>query len=253
MSFSNSITSTNSDFCNCYIALSGYIYIFNGYFTNDFLLFDTKKFKCFEEILKDNNISKDVLNYYKDIVNKLYKKGSTIINNEFFNKLTSSFDKTFQYPEIKENKINESPQKSNTEQKMDNIRNNGNKLNQLDTCKLNEDSFKLIQKQYLRLSFRMIDRDYERMEYLDNFFLRLEFNSIEINYVKKKSEYFENIIIINLVNPYDYNLWRKLSNIILKNLLVILSKKKYKFLQYKNKTVLSNLKYYESKLKKRNF
>lgn len=73
---------------------------------------------------------------------------------------------------------------------------------------------------------------------------------------KKKSEYFENIInslknaIINLGNPYNYNLWRKLSNIILKNLLVILSKKKYKFLQYKNKTVLSNLKYYESKLKK---
>ena len=139
---------------------------------------------------------------------------------------------------------------------MDNISNNGNKLNQLDTCKLNEDSFKLIQKQYLRLSFRMIDRDYERMKYLDNFFLKFEFNSIEINCIKKKSEYFENIInslknaIINLGNPYNYNLWRKLSNIILKNLLVILSKKKYKFLQYKNKTVLSNLKYYESKLKK---
>ena len=60
---------------------------------------------------------------------------------------------------------------------------------------------------------------------------------------KKKSEYFENIIIINLGDPYNYNLWRKLSNIILKNLLVILSKKKYKFLQYKNKAVLSNLKY----------
>ena len=120
---------------------------------------------------------------------------------------------------------------------MDNISNNGNKLNQLDTCKLNEDSFKLIQKKYLCLSFRMIDRDYERIEYLDNFFLRLEFNSIEINCIKKKSEYFENIInslknaIINLGNPYNYNLWRKLSNIILKNLLVILSKKKYKFLQ----------------------
>ena len=197
LSFSNSITSTISDFCNFYIALSGYIYIFNGYFTNDFLLFDTKKFKWFEEILKDNNISKDVLNYYKDIVNKLYKKGSIIINNEFFNKLTSSFDKTFEHPEIKENKINESPQKSNTEQKMDNISNNSNKYNQLDTCKLNEDSFKLIQKKYLRLSFRMIDRDYERMEYLDNFFLKFEFNSIEIICIKKKSEYFENIIKYN--------------------------------------------------------
>ena len=150
-----------------------------------FFYLTQRNLKCFEEILRDNNISKDVLNYYKDVVNKLYKKGSTIINNEFFNKLTSSFDKTFEFPEIKENKINESPQKSNTEQKMDNISNNGNKLNQLDTCKLSEDSFKLIQKQYLRLSFRMIDRDYERMEYLDNFFLRLEFNSIEIICIKK--------------------------------------------------------------------
>ena len=103
----------------------------------------------------------------------------------------------------------------------------------------------------------MIDRDYEQMKYLENFFLKLEFNSIEINCVNKKSEYFENIInsfkntIINLGNPYNYNLWRKLSNIILKNLLVILSKKKYKFLQFKNSTVLSNLKYYESKLKKK--
>ena len=131
---------------------------------------------------------------------------------------------------------------------MDNISNNGNKLNhneQTSKNKLNEDSFKLIQKKYLRLSFRMIDRDYERMKYLDNFFLKFEFNFIEIICIKKKSEYFENIIIINLGNPYNYNLWPKL-----KNLLVILSKKKYKFLQYKNKTVLSNLKYYESKLKK---
>ena len=32
---------------------------------------------------------------------------------------------------------------------------------------------------------------------------------------------------------------------------MILSKKKYKFLQYKNKTVLSNIKYYESKLKEK--
>ena len=43
----------------------------------------------------------------------------------------------------------------------------------------------LIQKQYLRLSFRMIDRDYERMKYLDNFFLKFEFNSIEIICIKK--------------------------------------------------------------------
>ena len=58
--------------------------------------------------------------------NKLYKKGSTIFNNEFFNKFTASFVKTFEYPEIKENKISESPQKSNIKQKKDNIIDNVN-------------------------------------------------------------------------------------------------------------------------------
>ena len=254
------INSTISDFCNCYIALSGYAYIFNGCFTNDFLSFDTKNFKCFEKILMNNNVLKDALNYYKDVVNKLYKKGSTIFNNEFFNKFTASFEKTFEYPEIKENKISESPQKSNIEQKKDNISDNGNKLNQLDTCdtsniqidnksienseqtsknKLNEDLFKFILKQYFRLSVRMIDRDYEQMKYLENFFLKLEFYSIEINCVNKKSEYFENIInsfkntIFNLGNSYNYNLWLKLSNIILKNLLMILSKKNINFFNLK--------------------
>ena len=217
----NSITSTISDFCNCYIALSGYVYIFNGCFTNDFLSFDTKKFKCFEEIIMKNNISKDVSNYYKDAVNKLYKKGSTIINNEFFNKFIESFEKTFEYPEMEGNKINESPKKSNTEQKKNNINVNDNKLTQLDTCdtsniqkdnksienskqtsksKLNEDRFKLIQKQYFRLSFMMIDRHYDQMKYFENFFLELEFNSIEINCLNKKYEYFENIITIIISN-----------------------------------------------------
>ena len=74
LSFNSCITSRISDFCNCYIALSGYAYIFNGCFTNEFLLFDTKNFKCFEKILTNNNISKDALNYYKDVVIIFLKK-----------------------------------------------------------------------------------------------------------------------------------------------------------------------------------
>ena len=50
----------NNDFCNCYIALFGYVYIFDGCFENEVLLFDTKNFKCFNEILANNKIVKTI-------------------------------------------------------------------------------------------------------------------------------------------------------------------------------------------------
>ena len=71
---SNDGISTINDFCNCYIALYGYVHIFNVCFVKEFLLFDTKNFKCFEKILVNNNISKVIKNFYEDAVKKLYKK-----------------------------------------------------------------------------------------------------------------------------------------------------------------------------------
>ena len=93
------------------------------------------------------------------------------------------------------------------------------------------------------------------MTLLEKTLLKIEFKSAEIDSEKKKVKYLENSIIslkqtiINLGNPYNFNLWRKLSNIILKNLFVILHKKKYKLLQYCNRSVLKSLQNYESKFK----
>ena len=93
------------------------------------------------------------------------------------------------------------------------------------------------------------------MTLLEKTLLKIEFKSAEIDSEKKKVKYLENSIIslkqtiINLGNPYNFNLWRKLSNIILKNLFVILHKKKYKLLQYCNRSVLKSLQNYESKYK----
>ena len=52
--------------------------------------------------------------------------------------------------------------------------------------------------------------------------------------------------IKNIGNPYNFNLWRKLSNIILKNIFVILYKKKYTFSQYPNYSVSNQLNKYKN-------
>ena len=277
----NGKISTINDCCNGYIALFGYIYIFKGFYSNEFLLFVTKYYKYFEEILVKNNILKDVKIYYENAVNKLYKTESVKLNDEFFNEFLKFFEKeSFKYQkeaiDAKGNKGKETPKNLNIELKKEEHSENGNKSAQFDTCDISnfqidnksiengehifknkayEDSIKSLQGQYFHLSFKMINKDYKQVNYLESIFLKLEFNSVEINCGKKKSEYFENLIIslkntvTNLGNPYNFNLWRKLSNIILKNLFVILNKKNYRFLQYYNKSVLNSLKSYESKFK----
>ena len=271
-----------SDFCNCYITLFGYVYIFNGCFENEVLLFDYKNFKCFEKILVNNKISKIIKNIYIDTVNKFYKKEGIKINNESFKEFTAHFEDSFQHKEekieIEENKINESPKNSNIEIKTEELSDNGNKSAQLDTCDTsniqngnkildigentskiesndNENDMRDVKKEILQSKMSAIEDRYYNVQLLENIILSFEFHSPTDNCGKKKIEYLENLIIslkntiTNLGNPYNYNLWRKLSNIILKNLFVILHKKNYKFLQYYSKSVLNSLKHYEFKLK----
>ena len=58
-------------------------------------------------------------------------------------------------------------------------------------------------------------------------------NSIQIIYIDKVIVELQNKLnnnnIINLTNQYNYNLWRKISNTILKNIFVILYKKNFRF------------------------
>ena len=273
----NNITSTINDCCNGYIAIFGYVYIFKGVFVNEFLQFFTQDHKYFKEVLTEFNILNEVKMHYENSINKLYKEKSIIIDDQLFNEFISYFEEeSFDFKKVeKEKKENEkvsSPQKLNAEIKKDEISENGNKSTQHETFdssiiqienKSLEDG-ELVTKKTLNnnpillkndILCIIIKKSYTYLTLLEKTLLKIEFKSAEIDSEKKKVKYLENSIIslkqtiINLGNPYNFNLWRKLSNIILKNLFVILHKKKYKLLQYCNRSVLKSLQNYESKFK----
>ena len=104
------------------------------------------------------------------------------------------------------------------------------------------------------LSYYIIKKNFSHINLLEKVMLNLELNSVLINCGKKRTEYLGNLItstkntIINIDNLYNFHLWGKLSIIILKNLLIMLYKKNYKFIQYYNDTILIDLKSYESKI-----
>ena len=274
----NNITSTINDCCNGYIAIFGYVYIFKGVFVNEFLQFFTQDHKYFKEVLTEFNILNEVKMHYENSINKLYKEKSIIIDDQLFNEFISYFEEeSFDFKKVeKEKKENEkvsSPQKLNAEIKKDEISENGNKSTQHETFdssiiqienKSLEDGELVTKKKTLNnnpillkndILCIIIKKSYSYLTLLEKTLLKIDFKSAEIDIEKKKVKYLENSIIslkqtiINLGNPYNFNLWRKLSNIILKNLFVILHKKKYKLLQYCNRSVLKSLQNYESKFK----
>ena len=274
----NNITSTINDCCNGYIAIFGYVYIFKGVFVNEFLQFFTQDHKYFKEVLTEFNILNEVKMHYENSINKLYKEKSIIIDDQLFNEFISYFEEeSFDFKKVeKEKKENEKvslPQKLNAEIKKDEISENGNKSTQHETFdssiiqienKSLEDGELVTKKKTLNnnpillkndILCIIIKKSYSYLTLLEKTLLKIEFKSAEIDSEKKKVKYLENSIIslkqtiINLGNPYNFNLWRKLSNIILKNLFVILHKKKYKLLQYCNRSVLKSLQNYESKFK----
>ena len=83
-------------------------------------------------------------------------------------------------------------------------------------------------------------------------------NLINLEYInneKKQFEYLENCyeslknMIINLSKPYNFNLWRKIANIILKNIFIILRNNKFTIIQNKDDKVLTQLEKYFNNLK----
>jgi hypothetical protein len=97
------------------------------------------------------------------------------------------------------------------------------------------------------MSLKSLEKDFQINTSQENYIIYSGLNSNEININKKEIEYLENknkLLINNvkaLTNPYNYNLRRKISNIILKNIFVILSKKNYSFEQKYSYAVLSEL------------
>ena len=68
-------------------------------------------------------------------------------------------------------------------------------------------------------------------------------NSALINVEKMKCDYLDNLNrklingMKNLANPYNFNLWRKVSNMLLKNIFVILKNNKYELRQNKSSAI----------------
>ena len=82
------------------------------------------------------------------------------------------------------------------------------------------------------LLFEKSKNEFDRLELKCKIMIETELNYNLIEIEKNKIDYLEGIIISlkntinNLANPYKFNLCRKLSNIILKNIFVIFSKNK---------------------------
>ena len=104
------------------------------------------------------------------------------------------------------------------------------------------------------LLFSEIERIYDKIEILEKLVLDSKFKLVIIDIECKKSQYIKNIVISlkniinNFANPYNFNLWRKLANIILKNIFLVLNKKNYIIYQNLNTSILTKLKSYASKI-----
>ena len=110
--------------------------------------------------------------------------------------------------------------------------------NEIDTIKL---------EMKLEMKFNYINLKLDILVTNEKLICESIINSSLLKLGKIKDEYLDTIIyhlkdtVTKLTNPYNINLWRKASNIILKNLFVILKKKGYSIRQNAQKSVLSGL------------
>ena len=116
--------------------------------------------------------------------------------------------------------------------------------NEIDTIKL---------EMKLEMKFNYINLKLDILVTNEKLICESIINSSLLKLGKIKDEYLDTIIyhlkdtVTKLTNPYNINLWRKASNIILKNLFVILKKKGYSICQNAQKAILNNLRSYAKK------
>ena len=134
------------------------------------------------------------------------------------------------------NEINKNELESNDERKKENEAINERFLKlELNTEKLGN---KIIKSDY-----EIVKIKYEALETDENFII----NSVYLKISKRKIDYLENYIkslkkiIIDLSNPYNINLWRKIANIILKNFLIILKNNDFTVVQKKTQSIYDDL------------
>ena len=198
-----------------------------------------------KEINLTENISTNMNDKFKEI--NLIEN----INNNELNKnpLTDEYPKADNINNIEIKNKNDEQEKNVLE---NNLKNEINKNNIFDVV-LNIQKELKGNKIEARLEF--IHTDIKFIEAYDIINYESIFNSKYLKVQKKNIEYLEQYIfslkntIINLSNPYDFNFWRKLANIILKNIFIILNMKKFDIRQQKKRIILNQL---YSKFKEKN-
>ena len=114
---------------------------------------------------------------------------------------------------------------------------NNNKINKYEFEEISINDFRI------KNDFEILNLKFERLEDHENFL----HNSSYLKLGKMKNEYLGSYIqllkkaINNLSNPYNFNFWRKLSNIILKNIFIILKKNNFAIVQNKNISILDGI------------
>ena len=180
----------------------------------------------------------------------------TTIGDNFENKIKNSRDDEY---DIIKNNLNE-------EIKINDTKINKNELQNIDIKKSeNQNFFNLeiivesLKKEILSLKIKSIKSDYEILKVNERLNYENIINLAYSNIAQKKISYLEAYIqslkniIINLSNPYNFNLWRKISNILLKNIFIILKNKGFTINQNKDKTVYDDLSEIIQKTKKPNY
>ena len=210
-------SATKNDCCNTYIALHGFKYEYKAVFQKDLLGFLCDKYVHFSKLLNKYGILEKIKIYYEENIKSL---------ENYFN--SDKFEKKL----LKNFRINNSIQIIYVNKAIVDM-----------DIKIKSVKFAL--KNEMCLKF--LENDFKSIKLQENWIIYSGFNSNEININKKKIEFLENenkLLINNakaLTNSYNYNLRRKIINIILKNIFVILSKKNYSFEQKYSYAVLSEL------------
>ena len=207
---------TLNDCCNAYLVLHGFRFECNGVLKENLYDFLYDKYECFSKLLAKYGISEIVKKHYEKNINPLKKKIKS--HKKFVVELIRKLKSDISFQII---------------------------------SYIEDDKFEILQKEikslYKKIDLINIKNTIDKNELLENFIVNIHFNETNLDIDKKKIEYLNNNCdllnntIKNLSNPYNFNLWRKISNIILKNIFVILNKKNYTISQKFSKQILNEL------------
>ena len=219
----------------------------------DFILrFDCDKIyypKIIESINYNEKLNECDLNTTKD---HSISNGKNLFNNNLENE--NNKNKTENINQINSENININNIKEKIDKKNENVTNEF-KLHNNENNKIINNEWKLnieleIKSFKIKYDFDFINTDIKMLEINEQLNYEKMVNTSYLNIGKKKIEYLENYnhalknTVINFSNPYNLNFWRKISNIILKNIFIALNKKNFNIIQNKDKALLQQIRTY---------